>query len=175
MAGLYIFLSLVTAVIFILSRECKVSIIKKQFLVIRVDLTFFALTLYNREKSKSKKKQGSTPELKRKIYNRLIKLLSYARIEVKRLSISVFPAPDSPSALPFASANSAINYLLVGYLASLAKEVSISGDGKADDSLYHLILRTPLFRLLYTVIALRLDIFKDKRKMRLAYVGNKNG
>ena len=53
--------------------------------------------------------------------------------------------------------------------------ISFSGDGEADDSLYHLILRTPLFRLLYTVIALRLDIFKDKRKMRLAYVGNKNG
>lgn len=176
MAGLYIFLSLFTAVIFILTRECLVTVIKRDYLVVRVDLVFFAITLYNREKSKSKKKKSENKILHRKIYDRITKLLAYSRIEVKKLCIPVFPEPESPFEIPFLSANKAINYLALAYLSSLSRELTLSESDKNDDSIYHLILRTPLIGLLYTVIAIRLDEYIEKRKSeRLNYVGNKNG
>ncbi len=180
MAGLYIFLSLFTAVIFILTRECLVTVIRHDYLVIRVDLVFFAITLYNREKSKSKKQTKSKNrekiKLRHRIYNRITGLLSYSRVEVKRLCIPVFPEPQSPFEIPFFSANKTINYLALAYLSSLSKELTLSESDEEDKSLYHLVLRTPLIRLLYTVIAIRADVYFEKKKSeRLSYVGNKNG
>ena len=176
MAGLYIFLSLFTAVIFILTRECLVTVIKKEYLVIRVDLVFFAITLYNREKSKSKKKKRKTWIHRRKLYDRITKLLSYSRIEVKKLCIPIFPRSETPSEIPFLSANKALNYLALAYLSSLSKDLTLSESDENDDSIYHLILKTPLISLLYTVIAIRLDAYiENKKSKRLSYVGNKNG
>lgn len=178
MAGLYIFLSLFTAVIFILTRECLVTVIKNDCLVIRVDFVFFAVTLYKREKSVAKKSQKKTKsrDLPKKIYGRITKLLSYSRIDVKRLCINIFPEPNDPFEIPFISANSALNYLALSYLASISGVLTLSETDESDESLYHLILRTPLIGLLYTVIAIRADVYFEKKKSeRLTYVGNKNG
>lgn len=176
MAGLYIFLSLFTAVLFILTRECRISVIKRDHFTIRTDLTFFAITLYNKEKKKSKSdKKGSKAELRRKIYKRITTLLSHSKVELKRIAIPIFPDPSLPSELPFISANRAFSYILVGYLSGIAKEVTLSQDTDDSDSVYHLVIRTPLINLIYLIIALRLDIIKDKRKKRIAYVGKQNG
>ncbi len=180
MAVVYIVLSLVTAVIFILTRNTKVDIQKRDFLIIKVDLTFFAIELINREKSKSKRKskaEGSKAELYRKIKDRIILLLSASRLEIRKLSLPIFPTPDLPSALPFLFGNRAINLALATYLISLAKDgelvSDISSESDSDDDLvYHFILYTPLIRLIYTIVTVRLDILKDKKRKRLSYVGN---
>ena len=179
MAVVYIVLSLITAVIFILTRNAKVDIKKRDFLIIKVDLTFFAIELINREKRKNKRKDkadAKSPELYRKIKDRIVLLLSVSRLEIRKLSLPIFPASDLPSALPFLFGNRAINLALSTYLLSLAKEGEIvqgsSTEDDVDDLVYHFILYTPLIRLIYTIAAVRLDTLKDKKRKRLSYVGN---
>ncbi len=173
MAGLYIFLSLFTAVIFILTRPSTVSVIKRNILTVRLDLTFFAITLYKRDNTKKKK---SSPEHLRKILERIKRLLALSKIEVKRLNIPVFPKPTTPSGIPLFSANNTLNYILLAFISSFSKEMTVAECESDDDSIYHLILKTPLICLLYTLLLISFDVLKEnKMKKRLNYVGHKNG
>lgn len=177
MAAAYVILSLTTAILFILTREITVDVEKREFLTVKIDLIFFAIHLYNADKSKTDKK--SKAETKKSAsasfaYKKIKKLLSRSEVRVHRLYIPIFDIPLSPAAYPLTLGGRALNFALLAYIKSLAKRTVVSDEALLPDpdspTVYHIELVAPLYDVLFTVIAIRLEKLKKEKSRK--YVGN---
>ena len=163
MAVIYIILSLFTAILFILTRDVRVGIEKRDILTIKIDFTFFALSLFKTDKSRKKGKKSKAD--KRFIYKSITKLLSRSRISI--LKLNLFGTSDDlpPALAPIWFGNRAVSYAVLAYLKSTAKEVFVTENALSSSPdnrlIYHLILTTPLYRILYTAFAIRLGGIKE--------------
>lgn len=182
MAALYISLSLLTAIFFLLTRDSVVEVKKSESLVIKINLIFFAITLIDKDKKrKKKKKQDKDKSLYRLIYPKIKKLLSISYIEVKRLYIPFFSLPASPADVPLLFGNQAINLAIISYLISYAKDFKIC-DGATDgippgescDTVFHFLVKAPLIHLIYTILSVK-RLAKKNEKRKTKYVANQNG
>ena len=176
MAGLYIVLSLITAVLFLLTRKSKITLTKSDALIIRLDLTFFALELKNSKKIKKRKKKGSKKERARLFY-RIKRLLGYCEVELCRLDLGVFDA-DSPEKVPLFYLFKTAPYALCALLASLSADFKIA-EGALNpragcDPYFSLTLKAPLILLLYYILLIRIDKIRTERE-KIYNVGNENG
>ena len=169
MAELYIFLSLTTVIIFILTRDIFLSIEKREILIIKIDLTFFSISLFNTDKSrgadqKKDKNEKKSPDIA-VIHRQIKRLLAFSEVKIVRLYLPILDEPESPHLLPFVFGNATLGYAIAAYIKSLAKALSIEEDAMLPSSdlqtVYHLILKAPLYRILYTISV----IYKNKRKV----------
>ena len=177
MAAAYVILSLTTAILFILTREITVDVEKREFLSVKIDLIFFAIHLYNTDKSKNdkkskaKNKKAANPRF---VYKKIKKLLSRSEVRIHRLYIPIFDIPLSPAAYPFTLGGRALNFALLAYIKSLAGRTVVSDEAllPVPDSptVYHIELVAPLYDVLFTVIAIRLEKLKKEKSRK--NVGN---
>ena len=166
MAVIYIILSLLTAIAFILTRDVRVGVEKREFLTVKIDFTFFALSLFNTDKAKKRRKK--TKADKKFIYKKLTNLLSRSKLSIMKLDLSPFGDIGNPSLAPLHFGNRALSFAIFAYLKSTAKQVYVSNDAltHSPDSpfAYHLILTTPLYLILYTTFAIWLGGIKKKNR-----------
>ncbi len=175
MAVIYIVLALITAVIFFVTRYTTVTVKKRDALNIKIDFNLFALDLTKKNKNKKTHKKSKADkkdaEFYKSIHKRFSTLLSVSDIEIFRLCLPIFPAPNEPSELPFLFANRAVGLGIITYLRSHAKTLYVAEDAtspKSDSDLfYHITLRAPLIFLIYIILSLKIDITKNKRRMKI--------
>ena len=180
MAGIYIVSSLITAIIFILTRKAKLTITKTELLVIRLDLIFISLVLTERGKNKKKrnKKKASSPEFRKRLFKRIKSLLSYSELEVERLDPKLFLPLAEPSKIPLLYLNHTLSFTFIALLSAYAKELKLSpyalSHNPESNVIYTFIIRAPLITLLYSIFLIRLDKIRTMRKKKF-YVGHENG
>lgn len=164
MAVIYIILSLLTAILFILTRKVRVGIEKREFLTIKIDLIFFTLCLFDTDKAKKKRKKAKAD--KKFIYQKISDLLSRSKISVLKLDLSPFGDAEAPSLAPLWLGNRAVSFAILAYLKGASKQIYVSDDAldhSPDDPLiYHLILTAPMYLILYTSLAIRFGGIKKK-------------
>lgn len=164
MAVIYIILSLLTAILFILTRKIRVGIEKREFLTIKIDLIFFTLSLFNTNKTK-KKRRKSKADIKF-IYQKITNLLSRSKISVLKLDLSPFGEAEAPGLVPLWLGNRTVSFAILAYLKGVSGKLHVSDDAldrSPDDPLiYHLILTAPMYLILYTSLAIRFGGIKKK-------------
>lgn len=164
MAVIYIILSLITAILFILTRKVRVGIEKREYLTIKIDLIFFTLCLFDTDKTKRNRKKSKAD--KRFIYQKITELLSRSRISVLKLALSPFGDTEAPSLAPLWLGNRAVSFAILAYLKGASGQLYVSDDAldrSSDDTLiYHLILTAPMYLILYTSLAIRFGGIKKK-------------
>lgn len=178
MAAIYITLSITAAILFFLTREVDVRIEKRDRLIIKIDLIFFAIHLFKTSNTKDKPKKIKAEDKSGKkisfIYKRIVQLLSKSKIKISRLSLPLFIPEDDEDFSPVFFGNTAIGFVIVAYLKSLAKQVYVSDGACApvqnSDLVYDLTLTAPLIIILHTVIGIRFDLYKNEKAKRLKYV-----
>ncbi len=181
MAGIYIVLALITAVLFLLTRKSKLTVTKNARLVIRLDLVFLSIQLTEREKTKNqrKKKKKSSPEFRRKLISRTRDILSKSELEIKRIYPGNFFYPKKPSQIPLIYLSHISIYAFIALLSAHAKKLTLSPDALSPSSEYDadyvFVLKAPLIILLYAILLIRYDKISTERKLRGRYVGNENG
>ncbi len=172
MAAVYIIFALFTAVFFFVTRECAITVKKGDFLTVKLDFNLFALELINKgeiaKSSKKSKADKKDRQFYKDVHATILKLISNSYIEIKRLCLPIFPAPNEPSQIPFLFANKAIGISIITYLKGRAKSFYAAEDAtnpNTDTDLsYHIILRAPLIFLIYIILSVKTDIIKNKRR-----------
>ncbi len=169
MAVIYIVLSLITAVIFFITRECTLTFKKRDIITLKIDFNLFAFELID-IKGRKKKAEKKTLSFYRNVHSRFLYLLDRSSVEIKRLCLPIFPAPTAPSEIPFLFANKAVGLSIIAYLKGKAKDLAVAPDATDYDTdadlYYHITLRAPLTTFLYTAFTIGIDLIKNKRKVK---------
>ena len=180
MAGIYIVLAFVTAVLFLLTRKSKLTVTKSDRFVIRLDLIFLGIQLTEREKSqkKKRKKKKTSPEFRKKLIFRIKELLSKSELEVKKLCFGDLFIPKSPSEIPLFYLGNTPVYAFLALISAYSKVLTLSPDALSrkseDEPYFHFVLRAPLIILLHSIFLIRLDKIRTERRSK-GYVGDENG
>ena len=167
MAVIYIIFAFFTAILFVLTRDVFLTIEKQDFRIIKIDLTLFSVILYDNKKYQTKSKAESTKGYDIQfIYKQIKNLLASSEVQISRLYLPLLPCAESPGFIPFSFGNSILGSALAAFIKSIAKKVSISDGALLPDpdssTVYHIMLKAPLYRILYAVSAIRLSKLKKQ-------------
>ncbi len=168
MAGIYICLALITAVIFFITRLVDITIKKGYELSLKIDFNLFSFEIIgiSGRKNSAKKKDA---QFYKDIYKSFTYLLSRSSLKVKRLCLPLFPIPNEPSEIPFLFANRAISSSIISYLRGRVTNLKVEEDAAAPavrgDLYCHIILRTRLTTLIYTAVTVGIDLIKNKKRI----------
>ena len=181
MAGIYIFLSSLTALLFIFTREASLRVAHGEEWVIDIGFTFLTLRLDDSDKAslttgskKSKKKNGLPWEFYRRLFTRLRHLLTVSDVNIARLSLP--PAESEFSSLGKARLEWVASAALA-YIESEARSLTaednafiLNSDSRALE--FDITAKLKAYSLLRFAIAVLLDLIKFKLiKRKKRYVG----
>lgn len=169
MAGIAIFLCILTFLLFVFTRNTYVNIKKTELFSVEIHLTFFAI-VFTQKKDENKKKTSLSVSAYIEIFKKIIHIIEESNVIVKNVvlpqSINTF---DNKTATK-TYRNNAIIYAIIAYLRSKSQNLKVSDDAISftpNDSKtfeFYISFELPLFRIVSSVIPIILNINKAKKK-----------
>ena len=179
MAGIYITLALLTALVFSLIQNVFIKLKRVDTFTVEIHFVYFSITFKKKQKTlnfgKKSRAEIKPTEFYTSLAKRISALLSKSIVEIEDLTL--------PGNMPFFTSeldNTFITvpviYTLTSYIFTKAKSVTIRNPNfpfyNRDSSLsFDIVIKVPLIYLIVFFVCMRYDLMKAKRKKRALYVG----
>ena len=179
MAGIYITLALLTALVFSLIQNVFIKLKRVDTFTVEIHFVYFSITFKKKQKTLNFGKKSRAERKPTEFYTSLVKrisnLLSESRVDIEDLTL--------PKNLPFITSELdstflavPIVYTLTSYIFTKAKSVTVKNPNfpfyTRDTSLsFDIVIKVPLIYLIVFFVGMRYDLMKAKRKKRALYVG----
>ncbi len=160
---------------FILTRTAYIYIKYKREFCLEFHFVIFSFAL------KTDERDRSSESLKLAFYSSLLKRLSRlikrSEVRVMRLSLKNQSSDKAELTFPFPYGLGALISMLIAYFENNSKKLTIEDNAiiltpDTSDTEIELRLYTELFNIITALVLLTFDLYKNRKKRKLSYVGN---